>query len=249
MVEPSETSPLLAAEESQGEASRAGDDIVSFPEVESYTPASEYYKRPIKIITFRILIIAILSFIVLLTAAIFVNYAPFKSVPYNTSQLITASGAFVLLAFIVALIDLRVQLRFLFIFLINLFLLWILPTWLPVGPPEYSFPDYSWCKARWSDDPIQPACLNYILPAKILMGIGFGLAFIIWLLLLVLLVMRCIAAWKSAVWRRPSGFMIPTGELTFQFTIKLLRQETGAVVPEAGAGVISTQQGTREGAQ
>lgn len=65
---------------------------------------------------------------------------------------------------------------------------------------------------------------------------------------MVLLVMRCVAAFKSKFWRRSSGLTFPTGELTFQFTIKLLRQETGAMVPRAAAGAASNEQMTEEGA-
>ena len=61
--------------------------------------------------------------------------------------------------------------------------------------------------------------------------------------------MSCVAAFKCKFWRRVTTFTVPTGELTFQFSIKLLREETGAaVVPRAEAGVVSNQPETEEGA-
>ncbi len=40
----------------------------------------------------------------------------------------------------------------------------------------------------------------------------------------VLFIMRCFAAYGTRFWRR-SRWTIPTGQLTFEFTIKLLSQE------------------------
>ena len=92
MAEPNESSPLLAVETNQTEAS-SPNDITSFPEIASYTAARDFFPRSIKILTISILVTSAISFIVLLAADILVAYAPFDSY-YSTRQSIEAVGAF-----------------------------------------------------------------------------------------------------------------------------------------------------------
>lgn len=254
MAEPTESSPLLATEINHAEASGSGEgNITTFPEITTYTAVRDFYQQPVKILTTSILITSILAFIVLLAVDILINHSPLKWYHYTTVPSIEAVGAFVVIAFLAAVINLRVKLPILLNFLIDIFLIWNFVYWLPEVLFGYGFPTDDWCQEQYSPkEPVKPVCLNWVLAAKILMGIGGGLAAVVGALHLILLLLRCVAAWKSKFWRRPSGFTFPTGELTFQFTIRLLRQETGTVIPGAGAGarvgVVSPQQGPPESA-
>lgn len=231
MAEATETSPLLTVENNHIEASGSGgNNITSFPEITAYTPAKDFFPRSIRILTISILVISILSFIVLISNDILISYAPFRWHPYTTGQSLEAVVAFIIIAFIAAIINLRVKPPILINFVIDVFLLWGFVVWLP----ELVFPSYGWCQDRYSPKPISPkesVCVNFVTAAWILMVIGGGLATLAAAGHFVLLALRCAAAWRSKFWRRPSGLRVPTGELTFQITIKLLRQETA--VPAA----------------
>jgi len=243
MAEPTETSPLLAVENNNAEASNSHNDITSFPEIASYTAARDFFPRPIRILTTSILILSAIALVLLLASDILVANAPFQSYYWSTRQDIEAAGAFVLIAFFAAIINLRVKLPILFNFIIDIFLIWNFVAWLP-ELFDYAYPRKYWCEIDRYDPTkgTKPGCLPWVLAAKILIGIGGGLAALVALGHLVLLLLRCVAAWKSKFWRRPSSISFPTGELTFQFTIKLLKQEAAPVVPANGAPAASSPQ-------
>ena len=91
MAEANESSPLLATENNHDEATGSGDDITSFPEVGSYTAARDYFPRAIKVITSGSLIVSIMSFIILLTTALQIDFIFFEPTPLRFPCLVKGS--------------------------------------------------------------------------------------------------------------------------------------------------------------
>jgi hypothetical protein len=95
MAEPSESSPLLATDNGATNSREENDIITSFPEITTYTRASFFFKRPIRIMTTSILTTSGMAVMVLLATDIALNYAPFEWHYYATGRSIEVVGTFV----------------------------------------------------------------------------------------------------------------------------------------------------------
>jgi hypothetical protein len=196
MAEVNETSPLLAVEHSDAESSNSRENITTFSEPAAHRPARDFFPRPIKFLTWSIIISSTIGFIVLVASDILIIQGPlnpFYSYPnqdIETTLLfvgirISASGYFfnvmqVFFAFVFAAINLRRKVWIIFNLFLDAFFSFFILGWSS-ALFGYGYPNSDWCETRrW--DPVSPdeptvraGCLPWVLAAKILIGIGGGL--------------------------------------------------------------------------
>jgi len=93
MAEPTESSPLLAAEP-WPDASN-GDIGVSSSEAIDPIPARDHFKRPIRILTILIRFTAIIDIVLVIATLVILANGPFISHAFSWSQGLNAIGVFV----------------------------------------------------------------------------------------------------------------------------------------------------------
>ncbi|KDR78793.1 hypothetical protein GALMADRAFT_244346 [Galerina marginata CBS 339.88] len=105
------------------------------------------------------------------------------------------------------------------------------------------FPDSSWCRKydpgnpRPGPFPVDPKCAHEILVVvKILTGTAVGFGAIVGLVYLVLLILRSIAIIRTNFWKKPLALTFPTGQLTLEISLKLLRQESATTQSAEASG-------------
>ncbi|TLD21259.1 hypothetical protein PspLS_09112 [Pyricularia sp. CBS 133598] len=94
----------------------------------------------------------------------------------------------------------------------------------PVGDWAYCAPNYP---QRPPSNPYEPACLENSVTINVLLGIAFGSTFLLAFVHLFLAIKRWIEVFRA---RRREGngmthFGIPSGQVSFEFTIKFLDQD------------------------
>ncbi|QBZ57362.1 hypothetical protein PoMZ_02286 [Pyricularia oryzae] len=94
----------------------------------------------------------------------------------------------------------------------------------PAGDWAYCSPHYP---KRPPSNPYEPACLDNAVTVNVLLGIAFGSTFLLAFVHLYLAIKRWIEVFRA---RRREGngitrFGIPSGQLSFEFTIKFLNQD------------------------
>jgi len=93
MAEASESTPLLGSEAVQSDISNGETGIsATSPAATNTVFASDYFKRPIKILTFLIFISSIIDIILTITSTIIENYGPFSQRPYYTENVLFVIG-------------------------------------------------------------------------------------------------------------------------------------------------------------
>jgi len=202
------------------------------------TAASDHFKHLIKVLTIITLILSTLAIALLIANNVIVRNAP---VGYTWN---TPGASRTLMKVMVASLVFSVVNTFVnFPILLNMIVDVVLAafTIAKVVRLIEAFPNSAWCQTRYrypNRDPIypHPKCGHWKLVVTILMGIVAGFSIIIAAIYLVQLMLRSIAIYRTKLWKRPLSWTLPTGEVTFQVSLKVLRQEGAGQSVESGAG-------------
>ncbi|CZR53578.1 uncharacterized protein PAC_03458 [Phialocephala subalpina] len=216
----SETTPLLGETAPAIENNDQSPVAPTGTENEAPLPASAHFRRPRKILSIIILVAALITSILLIASHYMIYHGHFNYYFWDLVAAIEALGFF-----------------WNFPVILNIVLDFFLPLCIiPWATNMYiTWPNDDWCIKHYYDrkkPPVDmgPACHAMLLAVEILLGIAAGLAFIVGVSHLILLVLRSVALWRTKFWTRPLPLAnFPTGQVTFEVSIKVLRQERGEV--------------------
>jgi len=205
-----------------------------------WTPASAYFKRPIKGLNIITIVSSALTVTLLIANYIVIACAPFRYYSGQWTQSITSELAiWIFMSFAFAVTNVLVNVPI----LINIIFDIVLPAIITPGVFRFleALPNYNWCQI--SNDPWPnpqpnppPECESWKLVVTVLMGVAAGFGGIVCISYMVLLLLRSIAVIKTKFWKRSLSWPFPPGEITLQFSIKVLRQENPSTSNGSGVG-------------
>jgi len=197
------------------DAGGSGNEAVIIP----YCPS---FPRASKFLTTLIFTTSVLTLVLVILDYILIKVGPF-GYTWSSETWIQALGGSLFLVLIVAIINLFSAVPLGLNLPVDLFL--TLYTLIPaVALGSEGWPEgYGWCDE--GRQPIAANCEEWKLAVKILIGICVGGGVIVGSANLILFVLRCISAFRTRFWTRPFPWRFPVGQITLEFTIKVLRQE------------------------
>ncbi|KAF8902879.1 hypothetical protein CPB84DRAFT_1846007 [Gymnopilus junonius] len=189
------------------------------------------------------------SSIELITVMIFSLFFTFISTASKFPTLLSFVIGLVLTGLVIAMLIIGtlpigpiILMIFLFIFafiyafdfpiLLNMIVDVVLTTFTIVNVVRFigSFPESSWCRS-WiqypSRKPISshPKCGHWKTVSTVLMGIIAAFSILLATVFVIRLLLRSIALYRTKFWKRGLYMTLPTGEITFQISLKMLKKE------------------------
>ncbi|KDR77867.1 hypothetical protein GALMADRAFT_209383 [Galerina marginata CBS 339.88] len=227
-----ESAPLL--EEHHGE-------FEAQTNVSSEKAPPPFYFKILTIITF---LFSVVTLGLLIANHIIIRHAPFNGYTWATQDATKGLGKFVFVSVIFSVINLLVNFPILLNVIVDVVLASGIISW--VFRLVDAFPN-SWCRDPFPRPGIpypepDPKCQDWTLVVKILTGIAAGLGGILGLVYITLLVLRSVALIRSKFWKRPIALNFPTGKISLEISLKLLRQEGGSPGNAGGQSAEASEQ-------
>jgi len=206
------------------------------------TPASAHFKPFIRILIIITLVLSTLTVALLIANYIIVRHAPFGWYTWDAQEASKTLAIFLFVSLVFSVINILANFPILLNVIVDVVLAPGIITW--VFNLIDGFPDSNWCSpgrprpGRPVPMPApqpHPKCADWKLVVQILMGIAAGLAGIVGVIYLGLLVFRSIAIFRTKFWKRPVAWTFPTGQLSVEVSIKLLKQQSENVGQSAEA--------------
>ncbi|KDR69011.1 hypothetical protein GALMADRAFT_145755 [Galerina marginata CBS 339.88] len=182
------------------------------------------------------LVLSTLTVAILIANYIIINHAPFIRTRWGTQQ---SSRALAIIAFVVVIVsafNVLVKIPNLLNVIFDIVLAVCLIEW--TFGLIASFPSGDWC-TPWGSGPNQqpdPKCEDWKLTVIILTGIAAGLGGILGIIQISLLVLRSAAIFRTKFWKIPAAWSIPTGQVSFQISLKVVGEEGGTTEGREGQG-------------
>jgi hypothetical protein len=202
------------------------------------TPASAHFKRLIRVLTIIAVVLSAVTVALLIANYIIFRHAPLRYYNWDAKDATKKLGTFMFITLVLSVINVFVNLPILLNIIVDIILAaGIIPRVIRLIRSMST----NWCKRGYIRPGIpapepHPKCEDWKLVVKILMGTAAGLGIIVFAIYLGLLILRSIALIRTKFWKRPATWTFPTGQLSFEVSIKLLKQETGNVGQSAEAG-------------
>ncbi|PPQ74467.1 hypothetical protein CVT26_001104 [Gymnopilus dilepis] len=197
------------------------------------TSPSLYFRPLLRILSIVVFVLSILTLGLLIANIVIIGNAPFTYSPWWTQEKSKALISVIVPVIVFSVINIFVKLPVLLNIIVDIFL----AAFTIAHTVSFidAFPSQSWCQERIrypgpGRDPPHPKCEHWKFISTILMSITAGLSILIALrhdsaAYLLQLLLRSLAIYRTQSWKIPLSLAFPTGEITFQVTLKVLRQE------------------------
>jgi hypothetical protein len=211
------------------------------------TPASAHFKPFIRILIIITLVLSTLTVALLIANYIIVRHAPFGWYTWDAQEASKTLAIFLFVSLVFSVINILANFPILLNIIVDVVLAAGVIQW--VVRLLIAFPDSNWCRIQYpyprpgypTPEPIppHPKCEDWKLVVKILTGIAGGFGGIIGVIYVGLLVLRSIAIFRTKFWKRPLAWTFPTGKISLEISLKVLKQESATTgnVGQSGSGV------------
>jgi len=208
-------------------------------------PAKQTRPAYFKVLTIVTLILSVISVGLLIAGCIIAKYAPIGWYTWLAREASETLAIWIFVSVIFSFINVLVN----FPMVLNMVVDVVLASGIIASVVRLfeEFPGSNWCQIErgWprpgnpNPAPVypHPKCEHWKLVVKILMGIAGGFAIIIAAIYLVLLLLRTIVIFRTKFWKsfRPLALSFPTGTISFEISLKLLKPETGQSAEASGS--------------
>ncbi|KAF8886429.1 hypothetical protein CPB84DRAFT_1964547 [Gymnopilus junonius] len=200
------------------------------PNDDKQNSPSHYFKAVLKVLGIAALVLSALTLALLIANQIILGSAPLSWSPWWTQKVSTGVIVLIVFSIIFAFFNTFFNLPFLINVVADIG--FTTATIVKVVNFIDAFPNSSWCQTRYAYPdrtpiPPHPRCEHWKLVATILMAIIAGFIILLATIYVLRLLLRSVALYRSRFWKRPLALNFPTGEITFQISLRVLRQESG----------------------